>query len=392
MAAYLRYFLMPLFLVATTVGFMWAGGWMWTGYVLGVVLVIGGDAVAGDDLSVPAYRYKGLLDLSLYLNFPLQILLLAALAWMCAAGGDSLGLGGFVHAWLGWDMQAARAGTGPMDMLGAVLSAGLMIATSATNVGHELVHRTRDRLAVALGRWMLAMSSDTSFSVEHVYGHHRYVATERDPATARRGESVYPFILRSVIGQSRSAWQLEKERLGRRGISVWSWHSRMPRGIAMSALYFLGFFWIGGWTGVLVFLGVTVWSRSLLEFVNYLEHYGLVRTPGSAVKPHHSWNSNKRISALVLYNLPRHSHHHTQGGLPFYRLRPSPDAPTLHFGYLATIAIAMVPPLWHRLMIPKLKEWDERYASPEERRLAAAQNAASGLRGLMPPGRAVVPP
>ena len=135
---------------------------------------------------------------------------------------------------------------------------------------------------------------------------------------------------------------------------------------------------------MLVFVSTMIWGRSLLEFVNYLEHYGLVRAPQAPVKPHHSWNSNKRMSAFVLYNLTRHSHHHAEGDLPFWRLEPYPEAPMLHFGYLTTIAITMVPPLWHRLMIPKLKEWDQRYASPEERRLAAAQNAASGLRGLMP--------
>jgi len=392
MTVYLRYFLMPLILAATTVGFIWGGGWMWTGFVLSLVLVIGGDAVAGDDLAVPQYRHKGLLDFALYCNFPLQLLLLAALAWMCGASGDALGLGALVRSWSGWDMQAARAATGPADLIGAVLSAGLVVATSATNIGHELVHRTRDKLALLVGRWMLAMTCDASFSIEHVYGHHTYIGTPRDPATARRGENAYAFILRSVIGQSRSAWQLERERLAKKGVSVWSWRSRMPRGIAMSALYFLGFAWIGGWTGVLVFVGTMIWGRSLLEFVNYLEHYGLMRAPQAPVKPHHSWNSNKRMSAFVLYNLTRHSHHHAEGDLPFWRLKPYPEAPMLHFGYLTTIAITMVPPLWHRSMIPKLKEWDERYASPEERRLAAAQNAASGLRGLMPMDAATARP
>src|SRR6266852_7781068 len=136
MTVYLRYFLMPLILAATTVGFMWGGGWMWTGLVLNFVLVIGGDVVAGDDLTVPQYRHKGLLNFALYCTFPLQLLMLAALAWMCGASGDALGLGAFAQSWFGWDMQAARAATGPVDLIGAVLSAGLVVATSATNIGH----------------------------------------------------------------------------------------------------------------------------------------------------------------------------------------------------------------------------------------------------------------
>lgn len=387
MAIHLRYFLMPLLLVVTSVGFVLGGGWMWTGYLLSLALVVGGDAIAGDDLTVPQYRYARLLNFSLYANLPLQLALLATLAWMCGTGGDALGLGAFVRQWFGWDMQAARAATGPLDLLGGVMSAGLVIATSATNIGHELSHRTRDKLALVVGRWMLAMTSDTSFSIEHVYGHHTHVGTARDPATARRGENVYAFIWRSVIGQSRSAWRLEKQRLGKKGISVWSWRSRMPRGIAMSALFFLGFYAIGGWTGLLVYAGVTIWGRSLLEFVNYFEHYGLVRAPNTAVKPHHSWNSNKRMSAFFLYNLTRHSHHHAESDQPFWKLKPHPEAPMLRFGYLTTIVVTMIPPWWHRLMIPKLKDWDARYAAPAERELAAAQNAASGLRGLMPAGK-----
>jgi Fatty acid desaturase len=383
MSAYLRYFLMPFILVATTAGFMLGAGWMWTGFVLMLILLVGGDAVMGDDLDVPIYRWVWVLNLSLYSVFPLLLAMLAALAWMCGSEGDALGLGTLVQAWTGMDMNAARAATGTLDWVGAVLSAGLVGATAATNVGHELVHRTHSPFELTLGRWLLAFSCDASFSVEHVYGHHATVGTPRDPATAKRGENAWAFVVRSVIGQSRSAWQLERKRLAKRGISVWSWRSRMPRGIAMSAAYFLGFFYLGGWAGVLIFLATTLWARSLLEFVNYIEHYGLVREDDAAVKPHHSWNSNKRVSAFVLYNLTRHSNHHAQSSKPFWLLRPFPEAPTLHFGYLTSIMITLLPPLWHRLMIPKLKEWDEHHATPGERALAAEQNALSGLPALI---------
>jgi Fatty acid desaturase len=383
LTVYLRFFLMPFILVATTAGLVLGGGWMWTGFVLMVVFLVGGDAVMGDDLEVPAYRRVWVLNLSLYSVFPLLLAMLAVLAWMSAGGGDALGLGALALSWTGVDMQAARDATGALDLIGAILSVGLVGATAATNVGHELVHRTHSPFELTLGRWLLAFSCDASFSVEHVYGHHATVGTPRDPATARRGENAWAFVLRSVIGQSKSAWQLERKRLAKRGISVWSWRSRMPRGIAMSAAYFLGVYLIGGGMAVLVFLATTIWARSLLEFVNYIEHYGLVREDDAAVKPHHSWNSNKRVSAFVLYNLTRHSNHHAQSSKPFWLLRPFPEAPTLYFGYLTSIMITMLPPLWHRLMIPKLREWDEHHASPGERALAAAQNAASGLPALI---------
>jgi Fatty acid desaturase len=380
---YARYCLMPLILIGTTAGFAAGGAWMWTGLILTLVFLVGGDALLGDDLEAPAYRRPWLLDLLLYSTLPLLLAMLAVLAWMCGDSGDAAGIGAFLANVFGWDLQAARSATGAIDLFGAVLSAGLVGATSATNVGHELCHRTHEPISLIIGRWLLAFSCDTSFSIEHVVGHHSTVGTPRDPATARRGENAWAFLLRSVIGQSRGAWKLERERLARRGISVWSWRSRMPRGIAMSAAYFAGFFLLGGWTGVLVFFGTTIWARSLLEFVNYFEHYGLVRVERTPVKAHHSWNSNKRISAFALFNLPRHSHHHAQGALPFWQLQPYPEAPMLDYGYLTSIGLAMVPPLWHRLMIPKLEQWDAHFATADERALAAQQNATSGLPRLI---------
>lgn len=378
MNRYLRYFSMWLLLLVAAIGFILGGAWMWLGYLTTLAVIIGGDAIAGDDLTQPSYRHTWLLNLALYGALPLLLLMLAPLAWMTGADGDWLGLGTLIGSVFGWDMQAARAHTGVFALWGGVMSAGLLVASAATNIGHELTHRTSNPFAQGVGRWMLAMTCDTSFSIEHVYGHHTHVCTPRDPATARRGENAWAFVIRSTVGQSIGAWRLERERLAKRGISVWSWCSRMPRGIAMSAVYFALFYWAGGITGLLVFLGTALWGRSLLEFVNYLEHYGLVRVPGTPVAPRHSWNSNKRLSAYTLYNLTRHSHHHAEGDSPFWKLKPYPDAPTLKHGYLTSISIAMVPPLWHRLMIPRLKLWDAHLATPAERALAAEQNLRSG--------------
>ena len=382
MIKYLRYFTMWALLVVTSLGFTLGEGWMWLGYLVTMVLVIGGDALAGDDLTEPEYRHTWLLNLQLYGSLPLLLLMLAPLAWMCGSSGDWLRIGAFAQSTFGWDLFAARSRTGAFDLFGGAMSAGLIVATAGTNIGHELTHRTWSPAAQIVGRWMLAMTCDTSFSIEHVYGHHTYIGTPRDPATARRGENAWAFVVRSVIGQSKSAWQLEKERLAKKSLSVWSWRSRMPRGIAMSMVFFAAFYWAGGVTGLLVYALTAVWGRSLLEFVNYMEHYGLVRVPVTPVQSHHSWNTNRRISAFVLYNLTRHSHHHAEGDAPFWKLKPYPQAPLLPFGYLTTIFITMIPPLWHRIMVPRLRHWDEHYASPAERRLAAEQNANSGLPGL----------
>ncbi len=380
---YLRYGIPVTMQVVSIIAFARGGLWMWGGYLIGLIVVIGGDSLLDDDLSEPEYAHGWLLDAALYSMGALMLVAMMVVAWMCGNGGDWLGLGAFVQSLFGWDMQAARAQTGAFDLLGAAMSIGLMFVTGGTNVAHELTHRTRSKLAVAVGRWLLAMTCDASFSIEHVYNHHAKVATPKDPATARRGENAWAFVVRSTVRQSLSAWRIEKRRLTQRGIAVWSLRSRMPRGIAMSAVYFALFYAAAGWTGVLVFLGAVLWGRSLLEFVNYIEHYGLVRADGAPVGPRHSWNSNKPASAIVLFNLTRHSHHHAEADLPFWKLKPYAGAPTLRHGYLTSIFVAMIPPLWLRLMTPKLKHWDENYATPVEYQLAVAANRASGLPQLM---------
>jgi hypothetical protein len=283
----------------------------------------------------------------------------------------------------GWDMQVARATITSGNLVGGVLTCGLLIALAGTNVGHELTHRTWDKTAMIIGRWMLAMSCDASFAIEHVYGHHLNIATKKDPATARRGENTYAFIIRSTIFSYLSAWEIEKTRLAKRGLSVWSWHNRMHAGNLMSLTYFIGFYLAAGWLGVGAFLAASLWAKSLLEFVNYMEHYGIVRVPGTKVEPRHSWNANQRISGYVLYNLTRHSNHHAEGDAPFWRLSPYPDSPMMKYGYLTMIVFTMVPPLYRKMMIPKLKDWDQRFATPAERKLAQEANAASGIPELM---------
>ena len=114
-----------------------------------------------------------------------------------------------------------------------------------------------------------------------------------------------------------------------------------------------------------------------------MEHYGLVRDPADDVQPYHSWNTNRRMSSWTMFNLTRHSHHHAKGEVPYHKLRPYPDAPMMLGGYLTTIIVALVPPLWHRLMTPRVLEWDKRYASPRELVLAAEANQASGIPKLM---------
>ena len=121
----------------------------------------------------------------------------------------------------------------------------------------------------------------------------------------------------------------------------------------------------------------------MLEIVNYMEHYGMVRNPATPVQPRHSWNTNRRISSWAMFNLTRHSHHHAQGEVPYQDLRPFPDAPMMIGGYLTTILVAMIPPLWHHLMTPKVLAWDRDFASEEERQLANEANRRSRIPAMV---------
>ena len=144
--------------------------------------------------------------------------------------------------------------------------------------------------------------------------------------------------------------------------------------------------WLGGVQAAALFMACALWGKALLEIVNYMEHYGMVRDPATPVQPRHSWNTNKRISSWTMFNLTRHSHHHAQGEVPYQDLKPFPDAPMMVGGYLTTIVVALVPPLWHHLMTPKVLAWDRDYATERERQLAREANRRSGIAGFVSAG------
>lgn len=351
MLHYLKFFLFhAIGLVALTA--LHAGGTFTTIGLLAVLAVyILGDAIGGDDLSTPKYRHPAILTFQLWLALPL----LAAIVY--------------------------TAVTSPHSVAGVLLT-GLMIGMVGTITAHELTHRTWDPVSMLIGRWLLAFSFDTVFAVEHVYGHHRYVSTLEDPATAPRGRNVYFHIVASTIKGNISAWEIEKKRLKREGRGALSPHNAVLRGHAMSVLLVAAAWATGGWAGAGYFVLCALTGKALLEVVNYMEHYGIVRDPATPVQPRHSWNTNRRFSSWTMFNLTRHSHHHAQGEVPYQDLKPFADAPMMISGYLTTIVVALIPPLWHRLMTPKVLAWDRTHATPAERKLAAQANARSGMKAF----------
>ncbi len=251
----------------------------------------------------------------------------------------------------------ANGGLAWHEQLGLAISAG-GIAGVSINTAHELGHKVSP-----LERWLaklaLAPVAYGHFYVEHNRGHHVRVATPEDPASARFGETFWEFFPRTVFGSVRSAWDIEKKRLARSGKGPWTWENDNLQAWAMTvALHGAMVAWLG-WVIVPFLVVQAIYGFSLLESVNYLEHYGLCRQKAAdgryeRCQPHHSWNSNHVVTNLFLYQLQRHSDHHAYPTRSYQALRHFDDSPQLPSGYASMILVAYVPWLWFRIMDPRV--------------------------------------
>ncbi len=363
MTKYMKYYITPFLLFSVLIGIFLGGHWMWLGLAVLFLVVIGGDAVLGEDASRPKYSHTWLIELPLHLALPLIIILFLSFAWATGSTNtDFLHIGELLSGLFAYDIFLARDSNMWSDYLGAVLGVGFIVAGYGTNVGHELIHRIKDRVSMLEGRWLLSASCNADFSIEHVYGHHVTVGTDEDPATARKGENVYTFFIRSTVFGHISAWKHELKRLRKKIFSTFSFRNKMVTGYIMSLFWCIIFFSAGGWLGVTLFLSQAFFAKFILEIVNYMEHYGLVRSAGKSVGPEHSWNTNKRMSTMVLFSLTRHSAHHEKPKIKFWELDPYKNSPQMPYGYLTTLVICLIPPLWYRIINPGLKIWEQKYS------------------------------
>ena len=358
----LKYSLSPLFLIG-----LLACDWMgpnavWMFFVAFSTFLILGDSFLGNDTTL-TQKSNNQLNPILYSILPLLLLKLFHISLLGMGDTQS-----YIFQILASDsiFFSWQHSYNSVDLLGIILSSGLMIGGIGTVVGHELVHRKKNSFGFKVSNWLLALTWDPAFGIEHVHGHHKYIATYEDPESARRNEGVYSFIIRSTIGTLKNAWAWEKSRLSQKGLSPFSVQNQMIQIYFRSAIL-TGLISLGGPISLFVYFCSIVWAKFLLETVNYIEHYGLVRVPGTAIEPRHSWNSNHRISSYVLFNLTRHSAHHEKGTLPFWTLNPNEKAPMLPFGYLTMVYFSLLFPWKYRnIMNEKLKDWDSNYASTEE--------------------------
>ena len=293
-------------------------------------VLFGEDAVNPPEAALNALVKDRYYSWVLYAFVPLQLLATVAGAWLAATGD------------LPW-----------YDLLGLAVSVG-MVNGVAINTAHELGHK-KDKVDRWLSRISLAPTFYGHFYVEHNRGHHKNVSTPNDPASSRLGETFWAFWPRTVMGSLRSAWHLEAERLARAGKSVWSLSNENLQSWAMSVVLWGALLAVLGWVVLPFLLIQAVYGFSLLEVVNYLEHYGLLRRqlPDGRVErcmPEHSWNSNHMVTNLFLYHLQRHSDHHANPTRHYQALRHFEESPQLPGGYAAMMLLAYVPPLWFAVM------------------------------------------
>ena len=376
---YLKYFISPATLVVALF-FILKGAYYPTAFLIGFSLfIILGDYFIKENLLEQLYKYPFFLNLPMYLNLPLLFVFISV-SIFSLSNESSILLTSILSPSSYSKLEAINASFTFVDLVSLVFLSGLFIGIMGTVPGHELVHRVKSKLDMFFGNWLLAFSWDCTFAVEHVYGHHRNVATSIDPATGKRGENIYKFILKAMFIEHRDAWRIEVNRLRLAKKFPVSFNNRMLIGYARSMfLTFLAFL-IGGFSGIWSFLIIAFIAKSLLELINFAEHYGLVRVVGEPVQPRHSWNSNATLSSLYLFNVTRHSSHHEKSHLKFWELKTYENSPTMPQGYLTMIYLGLIAPfLFHRVMARKLVEWDQKFANDSERELAKKQNKISGI-------------
>ena len=333
----MKYLLAYLPILSVYIGFYLGGIGFFSGFIIAFVIIpileflLRGSTVNRTDLEELSRIKLLFFDVLLYLNIPLVY--------------------GLVF-FSGTILYTQSLST--FELFGLVLSLGVILSTCGINVGHELGHRSTAHEQF-FSKVLLLPNLYLHFFIEHNQGHHKNVATPEDPASARLGENVYLFFWRSVTQSYLSAWSIEKKRLLRIGYKNWSFHNRMIRFQLIQFVYLLLLTFLFDVHVMLLLALSGVIGFLLLELVNYIEHYGLQRKrlPSGRyepVQPKHSWNSNHEIGRIVLYELTRHADHHFKSTRKFHTLRHFDEAPQLPFGYPMSMLIALVPPLWFRMM------------------------------------------
>ena len=245
-------------------------------------------------------------------------------------------------------------------MIGVCFSTGILLATNAINVAHELGHR-KSNIERVFSKTLYIPCLYMHFYIEHNYGHHLKVATPEDGATAKYNQNVYSFWISSIVKQYFDAWRKQKELLKNCESGFYSVKNDMIWYLIIQSAYLTGVYALFDFKGLVFAVTAGVISFLFLETINYIEHYGLRRFKTASgryerIREVHSWNSNHSIGRIVLYELTRHSDHHFKSSKKYQTLNYFEQSPQLPYGYPLSILLSLIPPLWFKTINPLVPE------------------------------------
>ena len=348
-----RYLIVPVMTVLTIYGLFLGGIFAWTGvFLFGLNIIL--DTVTknihlradfdenGDSYGIKTFQY-----VVMYLMLPIFIVLQCALAWNLYQFTTS---------------SAVAIET----LVGAILSTGLWAGLGII-YGHELSHNKKEGFSVS--RAIMALSGASHFTYAHVYQHHLELGHQNDPATAPRGRNVYWHTWLSHFGQSKFSFDLEKQKLERHNKSFFSLDNKWILGYLYSLPSIILFVWSGGIIGIVALVIVWGISNFLLEALNFMGHYGLIREAGKPVEHRHSWDNDNLFTSWFFIEIGRQGDHHVRGETYFWEL-DEVGAPNYEIGYFTLFLLTLIPPLFRKYTQKYLDEWDLYQASNAEKQIA----------------------
>ncbi|PKG37883.1 fatty acid desaturase [Psychromonas sp. Urea-02u-13] len=363
---WIRYYVGVLFFLPVTFfGIVMGGAWSLVSLSLTLLLSMILDITLAHDTRNTEPNQM-LINLLPYLYLPAGLALLLALSWR-ASPNDLFGVGFFFNNY--FSITIIEKTDTLQELIIPAIYCGYGLS-SCVVAAHELVHKQRDNYSVLLGRWTMALVGDAQFSISHVYGHHINIGTAKDSTTARRGENVYKFIIRSSIGQYRESLSVEQRRLKMENTLFRFVKNRVFSGGMMTVSLGVAIYYMTGWQGVFAYMIATLVAKILLEIINYIQHYGIVRVAGSKVELKHSWDCSNAFSSWTLLNLTRHADHHSNPTVDYWQLKNTGQQ-GINTGYIVHGLLALFPTLWFYIMESKLNLWDNKLASKQELEIVA---------------------
>ncbi len=361
MLDHLKYGVSTVVVAVTAWGLLQGGNYVFSGLglLLGILFV---DALLPIDVRERSARMPWLYDVVVSITLAIGFVLIFLYAYLVGQG----------H----FDSTATAAGAFVTTMM-------VQFVVTAPAL-HELFHR-ENTLLRTYGRLGLTLIFDPWREITHVVTHHMRVSTPDDPDYARRGDTVYGHVFRTMVAQIKESYHLEKLMWTKRGRAWWdprnSWVPRAMLLVGFSTALFV----VGGWKGMLLSILVCIAGpRLFLEVFNYCNHYGLVSATPGRFENHHTWNHLTPFVRILALEITNHAGHHEDSYRPFYQLVPDRDGPKQP-QFLLCVLMALVPPLWFMMIKPLLRHWDAHYANEQEREIARAENARAGWYDLNEP-------